>query len=264
MLHCFDPVVAAEVGMASAVILQNIYYWTEKNRANDVHFHEGRYWTYNSVEAFRKMFPYLTAKQIRTAISKLKDAGYILSDHFNKVGFDRTTWYAISDAGYALLDGVVPDHEGHIELPEKENVIAPEGKSELPQRANQNCPRGRTNTKYKPNINSNINSSNPPISPKGEEGEESEIPNEKPKEKPKRKRAVFLPPTPEEVDAYCRGRNNGITGEEFVAFYASKGWMVGKNKMADWKAAVRTWEIKRKKENPQKDQPEEIYGWGAC
>ena len=60
----------------------------------------------------------------------------------------------------------------------------------------------------------------------------------------------FVPPTPEEVNAYCRERNNGIDGSEFCDFYTSKGWKVGKNPMKDWKAAVRTWERSRKQTAP--------------
>ena len=52
----------------------------------------------------------------------------------------------------------------------------------------------------------------------------------------------FIPPTVDEVAAYCQERGNGLAPETFVDFYASKGWMVGKNPMNDWKAAVRTWE----------------------
>ena len=52
----------------------------------------------------------------------------------------------------------------------------------------------------------------------------------------------FVPPNIEEVAAYCKERNNGVDAERFVDFYASKGWYVGKNKMRDWRAAVRTWE----------------------
>ena len=55
-------------------------------------------------------------------------------------------------------------------------------------------------------------------------------------------RKVFIPPTVEEVRAYCKERGNNVDPEAFVDFYASKGWMIGKNKMKDWKAAVRTWE----------------------
>ena len=52
----------------------------------------------------------------------------------------------------------------------------------------------------------------------------------------------FIPPTVDEVAAYCQERGNGLDPEAFVDFYASKGWMVGKNPMKDWKAAVRTWQ----------------------
>jgi hypothetical protein len=52
----------------------------------------------------------------------------------------------------------------------------------------------------------------------------------------------FTPPTLEEVKAYCKERNNKIDAERWYDFYSSKGWMIGKNKMKDWKAAVRTWE----------------------
>ena len=55
-------------------------------------------------------------------------------------------------------------------------------------------------------------------------------------------RGRMTPPTVAEVAAYCQERGNGINPESFVDFYASKGWMVGKNPMKDWKAAVRTWE----------------------
>lgn len=58
------------------------------------------------------------------------------------------------------------------------------------------------------------------------------------KEKAKR----FIPPTQKEVEAYCLERKNGVDCERFIDFYTSKNWYVGKNKMKDWKACVRTWE----------------------
>lgn len=60
----------------------------------------------------------------------------------------------------------------------------------------------------------------------------------------------FTPPKEEDVKAYCEERKNGIDPAMFVNFYAAKGWMVGKSKMKDWKACVRTWEQKRKAEQP--------------
>ena len=52
----------------------------------------------------------------------------------------------------------------------------------------------------------------------------------------------FTPPTLQEVQVYCMSRHNNVDPEKFIDFYSAKGWMVGKNKMKDWKAAVRTWE----------------------
>jgi hypothetical protein len=63
-------------------------------------------------------------------------------------------------------------------------------------------------------------------------------------EKNKKGDRAFAPPTPQEVSDYCTERKNGIDPQRFLDFYASKGWMIGKNKMRDWKAAVRTWEGK--------------------
>jgi len=61
----------------------------------------------------------------------------------------------------------------------------------------------------------------------------------------------FIPPTLEEVKAYCQERKNNVDANKFVDFYESKGWMIGKNKMKDWKAAVRTWERKDKPKTTQ-------------
>ena len=55
-------------------------------------------------------------------------------------------------------------------------------------------------------------------------------------------RAVFNPPTEEEVKAYCLERKNNVDAERFVDYYTANGWKVGKNPMKDWRAAVRTWE----------------------
>jgi predicted phage replisome organizer len=60
----------------------------------------------------------------------------------------------------------------------------------------------------------------------------------------------FIPPIIDEIKTYCTERNNKVDPEKFHDFYTSKNWMIGKNKMKDWKAAVRTWE----KENKQQVQ----------
>lgn len=64
-----------------------------------------------------------------------------------------------------------------------------------------------------------------------------------------KEKEVFCKPTIEEIDAYCRERNNSVDAEAFYYHYESKGWLVGKAKMKSWKAAVITWE-KSSKSNP--------------
>lgn len=56
---------------------------------------------------------------------------------------------------------------------------------------------------------------------------------------PNRGQKKFVPPSVEEVSAYCQERNSAVEPQEFIDFYASKGWMVGKTPMKDWKAACR-------------------------
>ena len=71
----------------------------------------------------------------------------------------------------------------------------------------------------------------------------------------KRASKNFIKPTIEEITNYCIERNNGINAEAFYDFYESKDWLIGKNKMKDWKACVRTWE-KRTQDTSTKTKTE--------
>ena len=52
----------------------------------------------------------------------------------------------------------------------------------------------------------------------------------------------FTPPGLEEISAYCKERKNKVDPEAYLSYYESVGWWVGRKRMKDWKAAVRTWE----------------------
>ena len=75
------------------------------------------------------------------------------------------------------------------------------------------------------------------IEQEGDSKEGDALPQQKPS-----KSTRFIPPTTDEIKAYCSETGRTVDAERFVDFYSSKGWMVGKNKMKDWKAAVRNWE----------------------
>ena len=59
----------------------------------------------------------------------------------------------------------------------------------------------------------------------------------------------FTPPTLDDVSAYIRERGSNVDAQRFLDFYTAKGWMIGKNRMKDWKAAVRTWEKRDSEQN---------------
>lgn len=69
----------------------------------------------------------------------------------------------------------------------------------------------------------------------------------------------FSPPSLDEVQAYIAERGSAVDAQQFIDFYACKGWMVGKNRMKDWKAAVRTWEKRRKEEAGEKPTKQEYH-----
>lgn len=67
----------------------------------------------------------------------------------------------------------------------------------------------------------------------------------------------FVVPNPYEVEEYAKSIEFDLNGFHFCDYYQSKGWMIGKNKMKDWKAAVRTWKQKKLKDEPiENEQPE--------
>ena len=128
--------------------------------------------------------------------------------------------------------------------------------------------QNRNKTKLEPNVNVNVNDnisflekkkqkSDVVVSDLENENSESPIePLQTPKEQSGGGRKKFTIPTPEEVQAYCDERKNGISGQQFCDFYSSKGWKIGKEPMKDWKAAVRTWEMRRKDQSPSIAQPQ--------
>lgn len=95
--HSFNTVIAELVGLNAAVIIDSFVFWTRTNAAKEKNFHEGRYWSFGTPEYFSRFFRYLTARQIEHAINKCVKAGLITKGNFNKAGYDRTGWYALTD-----------------------------------------------------------------------------------------------------------------------------------------------------------------------
>ena len=103
MKHIFDVNVAKEYGIEIAILLENMNFWLEKNRANNTNFFDGRYWTYNSIKGFEKLFPYWGKDKIYRVLKKAEDLGLIIKGNYNKLSYDRTTWYAFSESAESIF-----------------------------------------------------------------------------------------------------------------------------------------------------------------
>ena len=94
----FDGAVAEMYGVDGAVFISRLQFWIEKNAANDRHYHEGRYWTYNSLRAMEKLFPFWSRRQIERIVKKLKDKGVLLTANDARDSHDRTLFYALDES----------------------------------------------------------------------------------------------------------------------------------------------------------------------
>ena len=104
MEHHFNIEFAKLYGIEEAIIVHNLYFWIIKNIANNVHEHNGKFWTYNSNNAFVALFPYMNKTKICRVMAHLESEGIIIKDNFNKDNRDRTLWYSFADEGINILN----------------------------------------------------------------------------------------------------------------------------------------------------------------
>ena len=102
MKHIFDIEIAERYGINAAILLENIGFWTAQSEANEINFHDGSYWTFNSCRAFQELFPYMSKRQIHSALEKLIGDGLLVTGNYNKVAYDRTLWYALTQRGKSI------------------------------------------------------------------------------------------------------------------------------------------------------------------
>tara|TARA_B100000029_G_scaffold462387_1_gene494854 strand:+ start:135 stop:521 length:387 start_codon:yes stop_codon:yes gene_type:complete len=85
-------------GYIEAVLIHHFMYWIDFNRKKKQHLHDDRYWTYSSVSTLHKSyFPFFSEGQIRRAIDSLHSENVIIKGNYNKMKYDKTTWYALTD-----------------------------------------------------------------------------------------------------------------------------------------------------------------------
>lgn len=117
MEHSFDVDVAVKYGFAVAILLKHFHFWCERNKDNDIHHHDGHYWTYQSVRSLMEAFPYLTKYQIVQALKDMVKENLIIEGNFpNKA--NRSKWYALTENGKCICRNQL------MHLPKSTNALA--------------------------------------------------------------------------------------------------------------------------------------------
>lgn len=166
----FNADLARRHGVNGAIFLHAMAFWVAKNQANGRHFHEGRTWTYNTLDALTKLFPFWTRRQVERIVAKLKEEGALLTGNFSQDKTDRTVWYALADQvleTYGLLARPIsPDGDmGASDGDESPPPISPDGEMDFTKSGQPFHQMGKCN---KETVTDQLYI--PPLPPKGERG----------------------------------------------------------------------------------------------
>ncbi len=95
--HAFNIEDANRHGVDAAIILHNLRFWLDHNKANRTHINDGYVWSYNSARAFADLFPYWSSNKIQKTLKKLENEGVIIVGNYNKMNYDKTKWYTLPE-----------------------------------------------------------------------------------------------------------------------------------------------------------------------
>ena len=256
MLHCYDSEVAKVVGIPAAAIFHNIAYWIFHNETNGTNLQQGEHWTYNSAAAFSEQFPELTQDQVRRALEKLRDAGFIKVGNYNKNRFDRTSWYAIGEKGRAAYEA---------QFCGKRFSKTAESITQSSPIHSANSQNGRLENAESYNstqISTNMKTKREYARAREEDGEDHTPPGF-PQVAPAPVPDLGYPQTPQEVmDKATMAGIQGATIEEaeaFLDYYSSRGWLAAAGvRIINWQASFKSWLRKskeRRSRNEGRNQP---------
>ena len=89
---------AVKIGLNEAIVLRQIYYWLEINEKLKRNYHDGKYWSYNTMENWKKEnFTWWSTKTVERAFKNLVNSGLVITGNYNKDSRDRTKWYTIDE-----------------------------------------------------------------------------------------------------------------------------------------------------------------------
>ena len=111
MIHFFSDEVALEAGNNGAIMLNHLHKKKKKNADNEMNYHDGYFWTYNSIAAYKKQFPFWSEKTIYRILRELEVNGYVKTGNYNQSAYDRTKWYALTEKSLKLLKSTIGEED---------------------------------------------------------------------------------------------------------------------------------------------------------
>ena len=203
-------------------MIRSFQFWIELNASNRKHLHGDRWWTYNTPKGLQEQFPFWSRWQIRRILKSLVDQQVLIVGNFNKFKYDRTTWYAFENQEKWLKPAFW--------------AICGNANMDVAKSLN-GCSGITTPIPVANTVTNQLEDQEREID--GVENTPTDDPPDPP-DPPEVKK--FSPPTVDELNAYILEKDLLATNaEEFIDFYESKNWMVGRNKMKSWHAAARGW-----------------------
>lgn len=126
---------ASKYGTLAATLLLNLRNWVKNKAIYRQDFHEGHIWVYYSINDMAQLFPQFTYKQVEKGIAKLIREGALLTGNYNKLKFDRTRWFALTDQEDYL-------EAWEIKIPEETSPKNNDGNSPFTQKRSHNLTKG--------------------------------------------------------------------------------------------------------------------------
>lgn len=151
-----DRVMAKAIGLNEALVVQQLHYWLMHNKKKKQNFHDGRYWTYNSIKIWHEEeFNFLSYDTVKRTFAKLEKKGILITGNYNKDKRDRTKWYSIDHEKLAeiayppeTIDTPVPEALG-------QNAPMPLGQNAPMREGKMHQPLPKTSTKTSTKISNN-------------------------------------------------------------------------------------------------------------
>ena len=104
-VHAFNVELATKYSIEEALLLQHFYYWYQNNKGKEYYTRDGRIWTYNSLGSICEILPYFNKTKVFRTLEKIEEGGFVVTGNYNKLPFDKTKWYALTQKGIDLFEG---------------------------------------------------------------------------------------------------------------------------------------------------------------